>query len=211
MASRVWLAVMTLVTTLCALPQTVAAEAPAGFVRLRDRAETVESLGGFLERYVGSCSAPEERAACLANARKARNELTNKVFYVALDTDATRMLKAGRFDPATREFTFEMTPIFEGAGLALTNGAPNGQDLQGRPRIKIEPVTVTLPLDQMPMDMERHLRTMNIRIHLVFKPQGTWSLPGKSGNLEGVKARFLAVRLTNARNGEEIGLKLYEP
>ncbi|MBI5542697.1 MAG: hypothetical protein HY901_02335 [Deltaproteobacteria bacterium] len=207
MARRLWL--LGFVTVL-ALPQLARAEAPPGFVRLRDRAEAVESLSAFLGRFVGTCTDLEERATCLANARKARAELTNKAFHVVLDSEATRMLKAGTFDPATREYTFQMTPFFEGSGLALTNGAPSGQDSQGRPRIQIEPITVRLPLDQMPMDMERHLRTMNVRIHLVFKPQGTWTLPSKSGNLEGVKAKFLAVRLTNARNGEELGLKLYE-
>jgi hypothetical protein len=61
----------------------------------------------------------------------------------------------------------------------------------------------------MPMDLERLVRTQNLKIHLVFKPLGLWSLPGKGNEkLQGVKAKFLAVRLTDARSGDEVALKI---
>jgi hypothetical protein len=34
----------------------VRADAPASFVRLRDRSEQLDSLTSFLERYVGNCT-----------------------------------------------------------------------------------------------------------------------------------------------------------
>jgi len=192
------------------LPSLARAEAPKAFANLRDAAQSVESLAAFLSRFVGTCTDIEERAACLANSRKARNELAGKSFHVILDREATRMLKGGSFNPATREYTIEMTPFFEAGGLGLTNGEPKGQDSEGRPRIQIEPIRTTLPPDLLPMDMERLLRTQNVKIHLVFKALGVWSLPGKgSDKIEGVKARFQAVRLTAARNGDEVALKVY--
>ena len=192
------------------LPRLAWAEAPKAFASLRDAAQPVESLSAFLSRFVGTCTDIEERATCLANAKKSRNELANKSFYVILDRDSARMFRGGTFNPANREYTIEMTPFFEAGGLGLTNGEPKGQDSEGRPRIQIEPIHMTLPVDVMPMDMERMLRTQNIKIHLVFKALGTWSLPGKSGaKLEGVKSKFQAVRLTYARNGDEVALKVY--
>lgn len=188
------------------------AEAPASFARLRDRATPVESLAAFLDKYVGACTDLFEKATCEANSRKARAEMTGKSYYVILDDSAARLLKPGGFNPATREFRIDLTPFFDAGGLALTEGAPPSQDSEGRPRIPLMALQATLPGDWMPMDMERLLRTQGVRIHLVFRPQGLWSLPakGRPGRLEGVKAKLLAVRLTNARTGEEIALKTSE-
>jgi len=195
---------------LLVLPATARAEAPKEFARLRDQAQSLESLGAFLERFVGSCTDLVEKKVCESNAKKARGELTGKLFHVILDDSAARMLKAGSYNPGSREFTVEMTPFFEGAGLGLTDGAPLGQDAQGRPRMPIKPIIAKLPADWMPMDMERLLRTQNVKVHLVFKPLGLWSLPAKNGGpkMDGVKAKFLAVRLTNARDGEDLALRL---
>ena len=130
MARRLWLLVLALALV---APRLALAEAPPAFAKLRDQAQPVESLAAFLSRYVGTCTDIEERATCLANARRARNELANKSYYVMLDSDACHMLKGGAFNPANREYTIEMTPFFEGGGLALTDGAPKSQDSQGRP------------------------------------------------------------------------------
>lgn len=187
------------------------AEAPAAFVKLRDRSQPVESLTAFLERFVGSCSSlTESSATCMANARKARAELSGRLFYLILDTNSAQMLTAGPYNPATRQIRLDLTPFFEAGGLALTDGEPTGQDTHGQPRIQRMPLMVTLPDDWMPMDMERLLRSQNIRIHLVFKALGIWNMPNKSGGnkMEGVKAKFLAVRLTNARTGDEIALRV---
>ena len=207
MARRMWSLGLALAVI---LPRLAWAEAPKAFANLRDAAQPVESLTAFLSRFVGTCTDIEERAACLTNARKARNELVGKSFYVILDRDSTRMFKGGSFNPANREYTIEMTPFFEAGGLGLTNGEPKGQDSEGRPRIQIEPILMTLPVDVLPMDMERLLRTQNVKVHLVFKPLGLWSLPAKSGGpkMDGVNAKFLAVRLTNARDGEDLALRL---
>jgi hypothetical protein len=120
------------------------------------------------------------------------------------------MLKAGSFNPNTREFTFELTPFFEAVGYGLTDGAPKGQDANGNPRIQIVPIVAKVPDDATPMDFERLLRTQTVKIHLVFRPLGLWALQGKGKKMEGVRAKFLAVRLTNVRNGDDIGLRLSE-
>lgn len=205
-APRMWL--LGLVTALL-LPRLAAAEAPPAFAKLRDESQAVESLSAFLSRYIGTCTDIEERASCLANAKKARNELAGKNFYVILEGEAVRVLKGGAFNPATREYTIEMTPFFDAGGLALTNGEPKGQTPDGLPRIQIEPIVAKLPPDQLPMDMDRLFRTQSIKLHLIFKPVGIWTLNGKNGKIEGVKAKFLSVRLTYNRTGDEVALKMY--
>lgn len=193
------------------VPTLAWAGAPPAFARLRDQAQSIDSLGSFLERFVGSCAGADPKAACEANARRTRAELATKLYYVVLDGSAVRMLKPGAYDPKTRQLTFEMTPFFEGSGLALTNGAPMGNDSEGRPRIAIEPLYATLPPDSLPMDMQRLVRTQGLEIHIIFKPLGVWALPDKvGGKNQGVRAKFLAVRLTNARSGDEVALRLSE-
>jgi len=182
------------------------AEAPPEFVKLRDQARPVESLSAFLDHFVGNCGADVfERSTCEANSRRTRAEMTGKLFHLILDDGRT--LQAGSFDPSTRDFVVNMTPFLESGGLALTDGAPTETDREGHPRIRFLPLHAFLPETWTKMDMDRQLRTQNIRIHIVFKPLGLWSLPGKGKDrLEGVKAKFLAVRLTDARTGDDLAL-----
>jgi Family of unknown function (DUF6066) len=183
------------------------AEAPKAFASLRDRAEAIDSLTTFLDRYVGHCNDPFERATCEANARKARESMTGKSFYAILGESASRMLRPGPFNPARREYRIDLTPFFEGGDYALTEGSPIGLDAEGRPRFPLMPLTATMPDDWLPMDMERLLRSGMVRVHLVFTPMGLWSLPAKSGGkVEGVRAKFQAVRLVNGRTGAELAL-----
>ena len=44
---------------------------------------------------------------------------------------------------------------------------------------------------------------------IVFRPEKAWKLPrrGEQGNLEGVAARFLGVRVLDARTGKEIATR----
>lgn len=195
----------TLLALFAALP--ARADAPKAFIALRDRAEPVETLTTFLDRYVGHCNDPFEKAACLANARRDRTQMTDHSYYAILGESACRMLRAGAYNPASRELRLDLTPFFEAGDFALTDGAPIGLDGEGRPRIALLPMTSSLPSGWLPMDMERLLRSGQVRVHLIFKPLGLWSLPDRSGGkLEGVRSKFLAVRLVNARTGEEIAL-----
>ncbi len=188
------------------LSQPALAEAPKAFVALRDSAEAVDSLTTFLDRYVGHCSDPFEKAACEAHARRTREQMTGRSFYAILGESASRALRAAAFNPSSGTFRIDLTPFFEAGDFALTEGAPLGLDSQGRPRIALLPIAATMPQGSLPMDVERLMRSGALRVHLVFKPLGIWSLPGKSGKLEGVRARLQAVRIVNARSGDEIAL-----
>ncbi|MGI5865265.1 MAG: DUF6066 family protein [Myxococcales bacterium] len=182
---------------------------PSEFSRLQQRAEAVDNLASFLDRYVGRCPPSPDAAECKQRAKRFRAETTGKLFYVRLGADATRLLQPGGHDEAAGEFTFNLTPFFNAGGLGLTEGKPLGLDKQGRPRIGLIPLVAPMPADALPMDMERLVRTQNIRIELVFKPLGAWSLKAKE-TLEGVRAKLVAIRLTNARTGEQIALRIDE-
>jgi hypothetical protein len=47
-------------------------------------------------------------------------------------------------------------------------------------------------------------------MEVLFRPQGTWKLKrkGEPGFYEGVKARFLGIRLLESRTGREIASKV---
>ncbi len=179
----------------------------APFAKLRDRARPVASLTTFLDKYVGDCS--KEERECSGNVRKARAEMDAETHYLILEDGVAQLMRPAGFNPNTREFKIDLTPFFEAGGRALTEGAPKGQDAQGRPRIPLMTLVAQVPNSWMPMDMDRLLRTGNVKVQLVFKTQGVWSLPGRRGEkLEGVKAKMLAVRLTNRRNGDQLALYL---
>jgi hypothetical protein len=62
------------------------------------------------------------------------------------------------------------------------------------------------------MDLERLFRTGNVRVQIIFKPQGIWTLlrRDRKGTIEGVKAKFVAIRLSDARTGDEIAVRIRE-
>lgn len=186
------------------------AGAPPAWEALRARAQPLDGLSGFLDRYLGRCPPSDERRECLLKAKRERDELTGKLFYVRVDGDVARLLQPDRFDPEAGELTLQLTPFFDASGLALTEGKPLGLDAQGRPRIAQIPLVARLSPEEDAKDVERLLRTGQVRLELVFKPAGSWSLPakGKAEALEGVRASLLGIRLANGRTGETLALRL---
>lgn len=181
------------------------------FGKLRDRAKALEGLGPFLDKYIGNCEDPFTKAECMKNAAQARREMEGKLFYIMLDDQAASMIRPAAFDPKEAEYRLDLTPYFEADGRALTDGAPKSQDEQGRPRMPILPIRAKL-VAATPMDLERLFRTGNVKMQLIFKPQGVWKMQrkDKKGTIEGVKSRFAGIRLTDARTNEEIAVLIRE-
>jgi hypothetical protein len=188
------------------LVATARAEAPRAFASLRDQARPLDSLTHFLDRYIGECNDFTLKDACLANAKKARAELDGKTFYLILDEEAGKMLKPGAYNPSKGELRIDVTPFFEGGGRALTYGTPKRIDAEGNVYMPTLPVFAKLDAGWTPMDLDRQIRNRRIRIQVVFKTEGVWSLRVKerSGTVEGVAARFLGLRLTHVRSGDEV-------
>ncbi len=190
-----------------------ARSADDAWAKVRDKATPLEGLSAFLERYVGACADPFSRAECLSNAKRAREEMEGKLYYLILDDRAASMIRPAAFDIRESQYRLDLTPYFEAGGRALTDGVPRSQDDQGRPRMPLTPIWAKLPLGSTPMDLERLFRTGNVKVHLVFKPFGVWKMARKDNkkeSIEGVKAKFVAVRLTDARSGDEIALRIKE-
>jgi hypothetical protein len=190
----------------------VAVAAEDDFSKLRDRAKSLDGLGPFLDKYIGNCEDPFTKVECMKNAAHARQEMEGKLFYLILDERAVSMIHPAAFDPNESQYRLDLTPYFEADGRSLTDGAPKSQDDQGRPRLPILPIWAKLQT-ATPMDVERLFRTGNVKIQLIFKPLGVWKLPRKDKKgemIEGVKARFVAIRLSDTRSAEEIAVRIRE-
>ena len=177
------------------------------FDALASGAQRLESLGPFLERYVGSCRDAFTRDDCERNVRAARRSLDGRVYAATLGERTVEIVKPERTRSGWR---FVVTPFIDGGGLALTNGAPQG-DAQGRPRIGFLVLEGALPEGMDEMALESALRTGRLGLEVVFRPEGTWKLKrrGEGGFYEGVKARFLALRLVETRSGTELASRVY--
>jgi hypothetical protein len=173
---------------------------------LTDSAQRLDALEPFLTRYVGRCTDVYERKTCEANVAQARKELSGRTFAVRV-TDAAMLVHPERRGDG---YVILLTPFFDGGGLALTQGAPAKQDPRGRPLVSFIPIASELPPGMMAMEFESPFRTGAIELEIVFRPERTWKLPrhGEAGLYEGVAARFLAVRILNARTGNEIASKV---
>jgi hypothetical protein len=176
------------------------------FEALRDRAERLESLESFLSRYVGSCTDPYERRTCLDNVAAARRAVAGKTFAVRVN-DAASLV---RVELRGESFLLLVTPFVDGGGLALTHGQPQRQDAAGHPLISFIPIRGALPPGTMDMEFHSPFRSGMVEMEIVFRPERTWRMKrrGEAGYYEGVSARFLGVRLIDARTGGEIAAKV---
>jgi hypothetical protein len=176
------------------------------FAALAGGAEKLESLEPFLARYVGSCTDPYEKRTCEANVAAARRAVAGKTFSIRV-TDAASLVRP-RLEGG--KFLLLVTPFVDGRGLALTHGAPARQDAQGHPLVGLIPIRGTLPPGTLDLEFQGPFRTGAIELEIVFRPERTWKLPrkGERGSLEGVAARFLGIRVLDARTGNEIASRV---
>ena len=178
----------------------------ADFAAVAGSAERLDALEPFLARFVGHCTDPYERRTCEANVAAARRALAGKTYAVRVG-DAAQLVKPSL---QGEKFLLLVTPFVDGGGLALTHGKPSSQDAAGHPRIGFIPIRGTLPPGTMDMEFQGPFRTGAIELEIVFRPEGTWKLRrrGEPGDFEGVAARFLAIRVLDARTGAEIASKI---
>jgi hypothetical protein len=174
------------------------------FEALRQRAEPVESLSSFVERYVGVCKDPLQLAACQDNVKAARHSAQGKLFATVVSERARELLRVERRGSG---FRFLITPFVDAGGIALTHGEPKA-DSKGRPAIGYLIVDSHPGVDEG--TVEAALRTGRVELEILFRAEGAWKLRrrGEEGFYEGVKARFAAVRLVDGRTGTEIASKV---
>ncbi len=195
-----------------ALPLTLALLAPAAraasFDDVAAKATRLDALEPFLSRFVGKCTDVYEKANCQRNVAAARKEVAGKTFAVRVPECASIVRPTIEGD----RFTLLLTPFVDGGGgYALTHGAPTRQDAQGRPVVALVPIKGKLPPGTLEMEFQRPFRSGAIELEVVFTPDKAWSLKrkGEPGDLEGVAARFLAVRVLDARSGKEIASRVF--
>jgi hypothetical protein len=192
---------------LLAVPATSARASDARFDALRGRASRLDSLGPFLERYVGSCRDEQVKAECEQNVRAARRDLDGRAYAASV---GERTLDIVRVQRTAGGYRFVVTPFIDGGGVALTHGAPRRQDSAGRPLIEFMVLDGALPDGMDDMQLESALRTGRLELEVIFRPEGTWKLKRREGGFyEGVKARFLAMRLVESRSGQELAARVY--
>lgn len=201
MTSRSWLPLLLLL-----IPSS-STLAGGHWADVSERAQRLDSLGPFLERYVGRCKDPDARLDCEKNVRAVRQGLDGRAYAASVAEQTYEIVRPERTSTGYR---FVVTPFIDGGGLALTHGEPRRQDAAGRPLIALLVLDGPLPDGMDDLALESALRTGRVELQVVFRPEGTWRLKRKdaAGFYEGVKARFLAVRLVESRTGAEIASKV---
>ncbi|HVP66240.1 MAG TPA: DUF6066 family protein [Anaeromyxobacteraceae bacterium] len=196
--------VIALTVVLAAAPEPSRAEEP--FDAIRRQAQPLESLAAFLERYIGSCRDIYTRADCERNVASARRAFQGKKLVARVGDGAAELVRARS---GGGRFRIEFVPFIDGGGLALTHGAPLRQDDRGRPIIGLVVLQGELPPSVGDLEFQSPFRTGNVEMEVVFEVQGTWKMKRRDGGFyEGVKARFLALRLVDPRTGAEIASRV---
>lgn len=179
----------------------------ASFDDLAAKAQRVDALEPFLARYIGRCKDRYERATCERNVAAARKEVAGKVFAVRV-TDAAALVRPSLEGD---RFTLLLTPFVDGGGYALTHHAPSRQDAGGRPVVGLIPIKGKLPPGVMEMEFQGPFRTGAVELEIVFTLEKAWRMKrkGEPGDLEGAAAKFLGVRVLDARSGKEIASRVF--
>ena len=196
-----------LVLTFLVLPALAFADVDPRFAKLRDSATPLSGLGTFLEKYIGECSDPFAGAECKANAAAFRKEANKNRYYLIITEDQANMLSMGPYDPGRGEYTVNIAPLFAAGGYAVTHGAPRKTDANGNPVMMYVQAKGKVPPGWNAPSIQRLFTTRQLRVQVVFKPEGTWSLSKKGGGKHhGVKARVEAILVTIGRTGEPVAL-----
>jgi hypothetical protein len=197
---------MAAVVLLC--PALSRADGAKNFAEWRDKAQPVESLSQFLSDFIGSCDASVlDKKECVAKVEAFRKQALGRAYYVILGEDAQKMVAPKGFNPQTHEQEFALTPFFEGSGFALTAGQPSHVDSEGHPIVPLMRMTTKFNESITHEKIEHEFSTGEVKVQLVFRPKAVWKLPRKDKKgafYEGVKADFLAIRLSDARSGTEL-------
>ncbi len=190
-------------TLLAALPS--AALGDGKFDAAAGKAERLDDLRVFLERYIGRCTDPIERRTCEANVAAFRKAAGAKTLLVRV-TDAAGLI---RTQPKGDRVLLLLTPFVDGGGYALTRGAPTKQDAAGNPLVDYVPMEVVLRPGMLEMEFLSPFRAGAIELEIVFRPDRAWKLKrkGEAAWYEGLAARFVALRVLNARDGSEIAAR----
>lgn len=190
------------------LPCLASADVDPRFAKLRDTADALSSLGAFLDKYIGDCGPVSEGGSeCGKNAEAFRRAANGHKFYMILTEDSTAVLSMGAFNPKGGEVTFHLTPFFPGSNSAITHGSPSKTDANGNPVMPFIVFKGTLPDSWNVQMMARQVSSRQMRLQIVFTPQGIWELPKKGGGkIRGVKTKLEAVLVTVGRTGEEVAL-----
>jgi hypothetical protein len=195
--------------TLVAIALAASPALGAGFEEVASKATRIDALEPFLSRYVGRCTDVYEKANCERNVAAARKAVAGKAFAVRVP-DSASIVRPAQLQGD--RFTLLLTPFVDGGGgYALTHGAPGKQDSAGRPVLALVPIQGKLPPGTLEMEFQGPFRTGAIELEIVFKPEKAWRLKrkGEPGDLEGVAAKFLAVRVLDARSGKEIASRVF--
>lgn len=196
----------TVLLCLLILPLIAHADVDPKFARVRDAAAHLDgSLASFLDRYIGECNDAFEGQACKKNAADYRQKMNGKKYYVIVPEESATMLRAGPYDPRSDQYTVLVTPFFPGGGYALTSGQPRKLDSQGNPVLPLIVLHGKMPEGWDPMSFQRLFRNRELRVQLVFSPQGVWTMSKRGGGkLYGVKAKIEALMVTYARTGDPV-------
>ncbi len=193
-----------LVLLFLAAPRASAADS---FDALASRAQRLDSLGPFLERFIGGCDDPGTHAECEGKLAARRRDMGRETFLASVGEQTLDLVRVERHGAGRR---FIVTPFIDGGGLALTHGAPRQEDAAGHPLIPLL-VLEGSPTGLDDLALESALRTGRLELEVVFRPEAAWKLPRKRerGFYEGVRARFLAVRLVESRSGEVVASRVF--
>jgi hypothetical protein len=196
-----------LVTVALLLPALALADVDPRFARLRDSAEPLGGLSGFLNRYIGECGDMFASKDCRTKADEFRKNFKGKKLYMIITEDVVTMVSPGPYQPTTGNFLINILPFFASGKYALTHGTPKRTDAQGNPILPLLTVSGTTPEGWTGSMYARLFSDNGIRVQVVFTPLDIWSVAKPSGGkVFGVASRVEAILLTEGRTGEELGL-----
>jgi len=192
------------------LPTLALADVDSRFAQLRDQAEPLGSLGAFLDKYIGECSGFFSGLGCRGAAEEFRKQYEGKKLYMIVGESAASMVQPGPYQPGSGNYTILVTPAFPGSSYQLTKGAPGQLGSEDQPLVPPVRVTGTTPEGWNATDFMRLFSNRQVRLQIVFSPEGVWGLERNQGRgkLYGVSCRVEGVLLSNARTGKPLGLWL---
>jgi hypothetical protein len=180
------------------------ADAGEAFDKMKGAAEKFDgSLSGFLDRFVGECPDPGTAHECKEASNEFRKKVAGKRFFFIIGEEQANLSPGNSSNNG--DYTVNLTPIFAAGNYAVSQGAPLRADPNGNPVFSYMTLKGKASDGLEAQRTLREVANRNVRVEVVFTPQGIWALPRKGGGkMLGVKATFQGVRATSGMTGQPV-------
>lgn len=176
-----------------------------GFATLKDKAQQLDRPGAAIGAIVGLCEEedPLLQMECQKNVKTERAKYKGGRYYIDLGANHQDLLMFEGMHGKKARLLW--VPMYDpGDGQPLTAVRPKRVTKDGWPILQKKVLDGVLPAEVHASDLRRLSRLGQLNIEIVGSFGAPWALKNKGKIIRGVVFKIVAIRISQARTGEQV-------